>query len=224
MKFRVNELKRRSAFTIPEFIAMGVFTFVMIMLFAPGLMFQGRSTKAPRIKCVNNLKNIGLAFRIYAADNDERFPGGKTTNELHAWALEPYSAYLHFKTLSNELSTPKIIICPSDVTQKKNKLTTFAQVRGNQDISYFVGLIPNDYHPTGILSGDRNLTNSYRVRNGFLKLSTNSVLGWDDAVHKAQGNIALGDGSVQQLSSKRLNDAYTDSGGMPDKLALPMSP
>ena len=51
--------------------------------------------KAQSIHCVNNLKQIGLAARIYATDHNDTFPS-------------------NFLTMKNELSTPKILICPSD--------------------------------------------------------------------------------------------------------------
>jgi hypothetical protein len=51
--------------------------------------------RANRIKCVNNLKNIGLAARIWGTDNSDVLP-------------------VDFITMKNELSTPKILICPSD--------------------------------------------------------------------------------------------------------------
>ena len=51
--------------------------------------------KAARINCVNNLKNVGLGARIWATDNGDKLPKD-------------------FATMKNELSTPKILVCPSD--------------------------------------------------------------------------------------------------------------
>ncbi len=51
--------------------------------------------KGETIACVNNLKQIGLAARIWANDNSDVFPPG-------------------FLSMANELSTPKILVCPSD--------------------------------------------------------------------------------------------------------------
>lgn len=51
--------------------------------------------KAQSIACVNNLKQIGLAVRLYAMDN----------NEVNA---------PEFLSMSNELSTPKILFCPGN--------------------------------------------------------------------------------------------------------------
>ncbi|HXT41026.1 MAG TPA: hypothetical protein VN887_13530 [Candidatus Angelobacter sp.] len=53
------------------------------------------SDKALRIQCVSNLKQIGLAARIWANDNNDVLPPG--------WLA-----------MSNELSTPKILVCPAD--------------------------------------------------------------------------------------------------------------
>jgi hypothetical protein len=55
--------------------------------------------KAKRAQCVNNLKQIGLAARVWANDHQEVHPAD-------------------FLTMSNELSTPKILVCPSDSARK----------------------------------------------------------------------------------------------------------
>jgi hypothetical protein len=51
--------------------------------------------RAMRIQCVNNMKQMGLAVRIWAGDNNDIFPPDLVC-------------------MSNELSTPKILVCPAD--------------------------------------------------------------------------------------------------------------
>lgn len=51
--------------------------------------------RAASIQCVNNLKQMGLAVRIYATDNGDEFPPD-------------------ILAMKNELATPKILVCPSD--------------------------------------------------------------------------------------------------------------
>lgn len=51
--------------------------------------------RAMRINCINNLKQVGLAVRLYMADNNEVCPPD-------------------FMTMSNELNTPKILFCPAN--------------------------------------------------------------------------------------------------------------
>ncbi len=65
--------------------------------------------------CTNCMQLIGLAFRTGSIDKDDRLPmqvavtnGG--TMELMASRL----AYPHFQVMSNELRTPKILLCPDD--------------------------------------------------------------------------------------------------------------
>lgn len=50
--------------------------------------------RAASIRCVNNLKQIGLALRVWATDNGEKFPGD-------------------LLRMTNELTTPLVLVCPS---------------------------------------------------------------------------------------------------------------
>src|SRR5512134_839441 len=65
--------------------------------------------RSKRISCVCNLKQIGLALRMWSKEGGERFPwqigvaaGG--TGEL----LEQGDAFRHFLAVSNELTSPKV--------------------------------------------------------------------------------------------------------------------
>jgi hypothetical protein len=51
--------------------------------------------KAQSISCVNNLKQMGLAARIYATDHNDAYPPD-------------------ILSMKNELVTPKVLICPND--------------------------------------------------------------------------------------------------------------
>jgi hypothetical protein len=91
-------------------------------------------------KCENNLKNIGLAFRFFATDNGDRFPFNVSTNdggsmEFRRAGIQGYdaNAFRHFQVMSNELSTPKILICPADA--KKHEATNWSELR-DQHVSY----------------------------------------------------------------------------------------
>jgi hypothetical protein len=62
--------------------------------------FAVAQDKARSIQCVSNMKQIGLAARMWANDHKEVMPPD-------------------FLTMQNELNTPKILICPSDTTRTK---------------------------------------------------------------------------------------------------------
>jgi hypothetical protein len=79
-------------------------------------------------------------------------------------------------------------------------------------LSYFLELDADETEPAMLLAGDRNVTNGAPLINGILTLTTNRPTGWTSAIHRVNGNVALGDGSVQQLSSARLRDAVAATG------------
>jgi hypothetical protein len=73
----------------------------------------------------------------------------------------------------------------------------------NSKISYFVGLDADETRPQTILSGDRNIIGG--VSNGaWLIFRTTNTPSWGSDIHNLQGNIGLGDGSVQQMNSQSL--------------------
>jgi hypothetical protein len=72
------------------------------------------SAKSQSILCINNLKQIGLAARIWANDNSDVYPP-------------------NFLSMSDELSTPKILVCPAD---KARKPASNWQEFGPANVSY----------------------------------------------------------------------------------------
>jgi type II secretory pathway pseudopilin PulG len=77
--------------------------------------------KAQSIACMNNMKQIGLAFRVWANDHQDRFPFNASTNKDAA--LKPGEAGLDdpvqvFQMLSNELASPSILVCPADPSKR----------------------------------------------------------------------------------------------------------
>ena len=165
--------------------------------------------KAQRINCINTLTQSGLSFRIWEGDHDDLMPmavpaakGG--TKEFNTGA----DAFRHFQVMSNELSTPKILIFPQDT---RAAAANFAHLQ-NQNVSYFVGLEANDMNPQQFLDGDRNITGGSAPANGILKLVPGGPASWTTAIHNQQGNVGLADGSVQQLSNTGLHEALKNSG------------
>ena len=192
------------AFGMVEVLAIITVVVVLGWLLMPRMTNCGAS--ATRIKCVNNLKNIGLAFRIFATDNDDMFPAEvMVSNGVERLSIDIASLY---GFISNELSTPKILLCPED--KKKKEAASFATFSA-KNISYFASLSAKGTTPTAFLAGDRNLTtNGIPVSPGLLTLRTNVVIRWTEELHKGQGNVVMGDGSVQQMSSSRLKSAVKE--------------
>ena len=207
---------RNKGLTLIEALAIIVILCILAALILPPLALAKYKTR--RIGCINNLKQIGLSFGIFANDHDGKFPMQLSTN--NGGSLEFIAggnAYRHFLALSKELSTPKILICPAD---KRKALTNFAALN-NEHVSYFVGLEAKTNYPGMLLVGDRNITNDGLSYAQNLILTTNQEVGWTREMHHNSGNVVLANGNVQMLGSEDLREALRDSGVATNRLALP---
>jgi prepilin-type processing-associated H-X9-DG protein len=146
-----------------------------------------------------------------------------------------------FLVASNELSTPKILFCPSEYESSlRQASSSFAGVQSgaNQvlytndlNCSYFIGVDAIETYPQMFLTGDHNLgdaANPPTVAFGtgpgatpagtrfFVSLGTNmsgaTAPGWMDNMHSKQGNVGMADGSVQGWSRSKFQDAAKNTG------------
>ena len=76
--------------------------------------FEAARKKQERINCINNIKQIGLAARMWSNDHGDNLPPD-------------------FLTMSNELNSPRVLICPGD-TRRSAALTWSEFGAGN--VSY----------------------------------------------------------------------------------------
>lgn len=189
---------------------------ILACVFLPAT--EPNKARAERIMCVNNLKQCGLAFTIWEGNHGDKFPMDVVeTNGGTAEFTSGPNLWRHFQVMSNELSTPKVLICPAD---SRLAATNFISLR-NSNISYFVGLSATETDPQSILFGDRNITNGTPIRNGILELTTNHPAGWTSEMHRGVENIALADGSVQQVSTAGLRNGLANS-GLTNRLQMPI--
>ena len=187
--------------------------------FGPSQNVKGR---AQRLNCVNNLHHIGIAYNVWAEDNDGKYPMQVSTTNGGSMELvaKGENVWINFLVMSNELSTPKVLYCTADADRVC--ATNFSSdLKGK--ISYFVGLDANTNSSETFLSGDDNLSiGGDQVKSGLLELSTNAPISWTAARHKSAGNIGLADGSVQQATSSYLRQSLLPQTGLAtNRLAIP---
>ena len=188
---------------------MFVFGTVVVAMFVIAAVTRSQDRCRCRVSCTTNLKQVGLAFRMWANDNGDRFPmqvsiaeGGTKELALKGFALP------NFTVLSNELITPKPLHCPSDPDRRH--VTQWARF-GPVGLGYFVSMDAFETNPASILAGDRNVFIKGKRAKKLARLEKPEVVAWGSGTHVHQGNIVLGDGSAHLLDDLGLRTALTNT-------------
>jgi hypothetical protein len=208
------------AFTRRELVVVVAVSVMIALVLLVAL--QPRHTKAwHRIACLNNLKQIGTAYRIWCDNCGDNFPANTPVanggwSDLLSLTNASTYCWTNYVTMANELQyAPFILLCPADERKPASDFSHLA----NTNISYFMGVGVNDTYPQGLLGGDRNLGpgTTPDPEYGFSPADGrgNDVVikgpvCWSLKMHSrgnpaGAGNILLGDGSAQQVSSGNLN-------------------
>ncbi|HHY86039.1 MAG TPA: hypothetical protein GYA07_11000 [Verrucomicrobia bacterium] len=88
--------------------------------------------RAMRIACINNMKQLGLAARIWATDHDDLMPPDVLS-------------------MTNEMNTPRILHCPADTS--RTQAATWAEfTMANCSYEWFLTPQGNDAEPTRVLT------------------------------------------------------------------------
>lgn len=202
--------RRARGFTLIELLVVIAIIAILAALLLPTL---GKAKlQAKRAACANNLQQIGIGFHSFAHEHNSKFPMQVTPDE--GGTMLPTSdlnesqlfapAFRHFQALSNELFTPKILICPAD---GRSEAARFAGLQ-SENVSYFVVVNAEYGHANTVLAGDRNLTN--------VSLTAASPSGalpsfrWTDELHQRQGNLLFADGHVEKQHNANLTLAASN--------------
>ena len=219
MKKRIRSV---NAFTLIELLVVIAIIAILAALLLPAL--SQAKLRAKRIACVSNLRETGLAFHIFANDHRGRLPmqvpvrdGG--SEEFARVAGDFSFTFRHRQALSNELSTPRMLLCPVDT---QLPAANFAVLQ-NTNVSYFVNARAEHGKATSILGGDRNLADDRLGDRGVLLLDANRSLCWTHELHRFKGNILYADGHVEELNGPALLVVAQNSSPAVASLSLPYS-
>ena len=204
-----NQSSRRAgAFTLIEMLCVMAIIGILAALLLPALS-QGKR-RAMRVQCLNNLKEVGVAFHAFMHDHDGRFPMQISTNDGGSLEFVQQGnevngefdfGFRHWQTLSNELVSPKLLNCPADL---REPAANFAALQ-NENVSYFVGVNADYSRPVSILAGDRNITNGSPVAASLIRATAASNVWWTRELHAFKGNLLFADAHVEQSKDFRLS-------------------
>jgi prepilin-type processing-associated H-X9-DG protein len=217
------------AFTLVELLAIVVIVMAIATVLLPRLA-RAKCHCGQHANCVNNLKQIGVAVRTWALDNGDKYPTHVSVSKGGAMeSLTKGMALPFFEVMSNELSTPKILICPKESDAYRVAATTFSSVvppassgqipftNGN-NLSYFVGIDAVEEPPQSVLCGDDNFAlDGLRLRHRLIRAWRGSSVQWTKTRHIDQGNLLFADGSVVQANNGMLVVAL----GATNRFAMP---
>jgi len=200
----------KTAFTLIELLACITLIAILCGLMAPLLALMRE--KGKQISCMNNMRELGLAFRLYLNDHDDFFPGGDR------WP----------KQMQRYVLNKKIAKCPSvpEKTPDGNTIALSYSMPGhwadanNQD--FFVNVLNPSWHVS--LSQVKNPENKFllfeyydsQVCNVCWNLwpwSVNAAANRMRVVHNGGDNVLFADGSVRwwPLAGTKGEDVSVDA-------------
>lgn len=111
--------------------------------------FAEAQQDADRIKCINNLKQIGLAMRIWAGDNNDKYPSS-------------------FVVMSNELSTVKVLLCPGDKGRSQYSSLSFRDFQDQMSSYQFISQ-PDDMNYPECVTVKCPIHHNYLLADGSVQ-------------------------------------------------------
>src|SRR4051812_48430011 len=224
-------MQAEPAFSRADLIITIVVVVFVLLVISPGL--ADTRYRSQRAGCIDNLRQIGQAVQLWAADhgnnNSWLVPTTEGGTRPNSGAGKVGNAWLEFYWLRSQLATPKILVCPADSIRFANSANNWSQEpnsgyaglgRQNRATSYVIGLHALFSDPNSLLSSDRNLrvasVGSSSCFAGINNASTIILQGpsantaWTNSIHQSVGNLLLNDGRVLETSNSGLT-AYLQS-------------
>jgi prepilin-type N-terminal cleavage/methylation domain-containing protein len=205
--------KGTRGFTLIELLVVIAIIAILAALLLPAL--AGAKKKGKAAECINNLRQIGIGLRVWANDNEEKFPWAVAVAKGGSMGSADWTD--NYRAASNELNTPKILHCPTDKLKKEHEVWSSGNpalnLDGDRHISYFIGLDADETKPQSILAGDGKvyspaLEGTSDSNEPFWTPAAEGSIDarWDNTMHENQGYLVLSDASVHHTTTQQLQE------------------
>jgi len=151
----------KKAFTLIELLVVIAIIAILAAMLLPALAKAKQS--AQKIQCVNNIRQLGMSAKMYADENEDRFMA-RAGGPANFWPAQ----------LSDYISTPTFLRCPSDIP----KPSTFGNASTNAYVSAPRSYIFNgfdDYFHTN-LADNSPIPSGAEVPESAIQESSDTIL------------------------------------------------
>lgn len=205
-------MRGRGGFTLIELLVVIAIIAVLAALLFP--VFSRARAKARSAQCVSNLKQLGLAIEMYAADYDERYPFAVDAPDSYCpqiWSVYPeWQALIPLMprlkdTLQPYVRSYELFHCPADTGYDRLENT-----------DYEIPARPTAFEGVGT-------SYNYRTEVAFAQtgpsllpnpVATNIMMDGHGSWHggrqfrEGRWNVLFGDGHVKNVTQPQLDEAW----------------
>lgn len=142
--------RRQSALTRTDLLVLVFIILVLWQMVGIGVT-TGAKRKAQRISCMNSLKEIGTAYRLWADEHGGFTPASESASrggwsDLLTSVEQGENCWTNYAILADELGrAPKLLVCPADervaaaqfLTNSTQHDPHISYFRNNSNLSYF---------------------------------------------------------------------------------------